>query len=347
MDKIAIIGLGLIGGSIGLALKQSNLGTTQLVGFDAEVDVGRKAVKRGAVDKAPWRLYNAVEGADMVIVATPVLAIQEVMETIADMVAPGCIITDTGSTKEAVLGWAEEYLPKEVSFVGGHPMAGKELSGIDNADPDLFQGSRYVVIPARSAQEEAVKVVLEMVELLGARPYFPEANEHDSYVAAVSHLPILLSAALVSATSKSPSWREMSKLAATGFRDVSRLAGGDPVMNLDICVTNRDGIYHWLGEAIKELETFREMVGATSDPDGAERLGQAFASTWESRETWLVKYESGQDDDDRPAQNVLPSAGSMMADFLLGSHLRERYEKVLSGQEQRAQGRRPRRLRGP
>ena len=283
----------------------------------------------------------------MVIVATPVLAIQDILETIADMVAPGCIVTDTGSTKEAVLGWAEEYLPREVSFVGGHPMAGKELSGIDNADPNLFQGSRYVVIPARSAREEAVQTVLEMVKLLGARPYFPDANEHDNFVAAVSHLPILLSAALVSATSKSPSWREMSKLAATGFRDVSRLAGGDPVMSLDICVTNRESIHHWLGEAIKELETYREMVSATVDQDGAERLGQAFANAWESRETWLVKYESGQDDDDRPARTELPSAGSMMSDLLLGTRLRERYEKILSGQDRRAQERRPRRLRGP
>ena len=118
-------------------------------------------------------------------------------------------------------------------------------------------------------------------------------------------------------------------------------------MNLDICVTNRDSIYHWLGEAIKELETYRELVGATSDPDGAERLGQAFAKAWESRETWLTRYESGQDDDDQQARSNLPSAGSMMGDLLLGTHLRERYEKVLSGQERRVQERRPRRLRGP
>ncbi|MBI4200925.1 MAG: prephenate dehydrogenase/arogenate dehydrogenase family protein, partial [Chloroflexi bacterium] len=262
MDKITIVGLGLIGGSIGLALTQSKREGLQVVGYDAEPEVGRKAAKRGAVHKAPWRLYDAVERASMVIIATPVLAIREVMEQIADMVAPGCVITDTGSTKEAIMDWAEDYLPEGVSFVGGHPMAGKETSGIDSADPNLFRGARYVVIPGKNAKPEAVQTVMGLVELLGARPFFLNAHEHDSFVASVSHLPILLSAALVSAASKSPSWREISKLASTGFRDVSRLASGDPVMSLDICVTNRESIVYWLDQAVKELQEYRAMVGA-------------------------------------------------------------------------------------
>ena len=348
MDKIAIIGLGLIGGSIGMAIKQANITDMQVVGYDAEVSVGKRAVKRGAVDKAPWRLLEAVEGASMVIVATPVLSIREVLEIIADMVAPGCVVTDTGSTKDAVMSWAQEYLPDEVSFVGGHPMAGKELSGIDNADPTLFQGSRYVVIPAKSAAKESVKAVLDMVDILGARPFFVDAQEHDSYVAAVSHLPILLSAALVSTATKSPSWREISKLAATGFRDVSRLASGDPVMSLDICVTNHESIHHWLGEAINELQAYRDLVGAAGEEDGAERLGEAFAKAWEARERWLGRYESGEDfDDDRPARADIPSTGSAMIEFMIGGRLRERYQQILSMQERREKERRPRRLRGP
>lgn len=343
MNKIAIIGLGLIGGSIGLGLKASRNPNLEIVGYDAEFDVGKKAVKRGAVDKVPWQLPDAVEGANMVIVATPVLAIRQVMETIADMVAPGCVVTDTGSTKEAIMGWAEEYLPAGVSFVGGHPMAGKEVSGIDNADPKLFQGARYVVIPGKGAREEAVKAVLDMVALLGARPYFLDAYEHDSYVAAVSHLPMLLSTALTSATAKSPSWREISKLAATGFRDVSRLASGDPVMHLDICVTNREAVVYWLNEAIKELQGYRDMVGAVGDQAGAEQLGEAFAKAWEARERWLVRYESGQDDDEGPAKVRLPSGGESLADLFMGSRLRERYQQILALQQRREKegGQRP------
>ncbi len=347
MNKIAIIGLGLMGGSIGMALKHANLPGLEVVGYDAEPAVGKKAIKRGAVDKAPWRLLDAIEGAGMVIIATPVLSIRDSMENIADMVPPGCVVTDTGSTKEAILGWAEQYLPKEVSFVGGHPMAGMEVSGIDNADPKLFQGARYVVIPGTGAEESAVKAVLDVVRLLGARPYFMQAQEHDSYVAAVSHLPILLSASLVSATTKSPTWRDMSRLAATGFRDVSRLAGGDPVMSLDICLTNREGIAHWLGEAIKELAAYREMVLASGEEEGARQLGDSLAKAWEAREIWLNRYESKEDEDDRPGNSSIPSASETMGDLFFGSRLRERYSKIFADQDRTANARRPRPRRLP
>lgn len=347
MDKITIIGLGLIGGSIGMALKQANIQGLQIMGYDAELDVGRKAVKMGAVDKAPYRLPEAVEGADVVIIATPVMAIGDILELIADMVPQGCVVTDTGSTKETVLEWAAESLPQGVSFVGGHPMAGKELSGIDNADPKLFQGARYVIIPGKGATETAVKTVLDIVELLGAKPFFMDAQEHDSHVAAVSHLPLILSAALISVTSKSPSWRDISKLAATGYRDVSRLASGDPVMSLDICLTNPEGIRYWVGEAIKELQTYREMIGATDDQEGAEKLGGALAKAWEAREKWLNRFQSGQDDDDRPTSAAIPSAGTAMADLFFGSRLRERYKTLFSEKEggTRERQQRPRRLR--
>ncbi|MCL0043909.1 prephenate dehydrogenase/arogenate dehydrogenase family protein [Dehalococcoidia bacterium] len=348
MDKITIIGLGLIGGSIGMALRKSNSRNIHVVGYDAEPSVGKRAVKRGAVDKSEWRLHDAVDGASMVILAVPVLAIREMLELISDMIPPGCVITDTGSTKESVLSWAEEYLPKEVSFVGGHPMAGKELSGINEADGKLFENARYVVIPGRNAGKEAVKTVLDLVKLLGARPYFLDAHEHDSYVAAVSHLPILLSTILVSSTVRSPAWREMSKLAATGFRDVSRLASGDPVMNLDICVTNRDAIIYWMNEAIRELATYRDMIDAAVDQDSTEKLGDTLVGVWEAREKWLSRYESGDDADDRGAVGPeLPSASEQMADLFLGSRIRERYQQVFSLQARQAKERERRRLRRP
>ena len=346
MDKITIIGLGLIGGSIGFALKANAADRIYVSGYDKDFDEGRKAEKLKAVDKAHWKLDDALKDAKMVILAVPVLAIRDMMKTISEMLSPGCIVTDTGSTKLEIMKWAQDYLPEEVSFVGGHPMAGKEISGVSAADASLFKNARYAVIPGKGATEGAVNSVIGLVDLLGAKPYFVDAEEHDSYVAAVSHLPIIMSTALVSATSGSPSWREMSKLAATGFRDVSRLASGDPVMNLDISVTNQESLLYWIDRVIEELQEFRQMVGNTGDEKGLEKLGDTFAKAWESREKWLRRFESGDDDEDEDlSRPELPSFGAQMMDMLVGSRLRERYQDVLSSQQERAEERKGRHRR--
>lgn len=346
MDKITIIGLGLIGGSIGFALKANASDRIYVSGYDKDFDEGRKAEKLKAVDKAHWKLDDALKDAKMVILAVPVLAIRDMMKTISEMLSPGCIVTDTGSTKLEIMKWAQDYLPEEVSFVGGHPMAGKEISGVSAADASLFKNARYAVIPGKGATEGAVNSVIGLVDLLGAKPYFVDAEEHDSYVAAVSHLPIIMSTALVSATSGSPSWREMSKLAATGFRDVSRLASGDPVMNLDISVTNQESLLYWIDRVIEELQEFRQMVGNTGDEKGLEKLGDTFAKAWESREKWLRRFESGNDDEDEDlSRPELPSFGAQMMDMLVGSRLRERYQDVLSSQQERAEERKGRHRR--
>ena len=352
MDKIAIIGLGLIGGSLGLALKRTNSSNLEVVGHDIDSQAGKKAVKLGAVDRATSRLSDAVDEASMVILAVPIMAIRDSLEVMANMLSPGCVVTDTGSTKEAIMTWAVEYLPEEVSFVGGHPMAGKEASGIDVATPDLFKRSRYVVIPGRGATDDAVKAVMNLVDLLGARPFFLDAYEHDSYVAAVSHLPIVLSSALVTSASKSPAWREISRLASTGFRDASRLASGDPIMNLDICLTNRDGLLYWIDEAVKELLEYRKRISAATQEEGskeaADQLAEAFANAWQARELWLQRWESGEDDDlgESPGP-ALPSAGEFISDFLVGGVVKERYKKMASLFERQQQDPYRRRLRQP
>ena len=286
MRRIAIIGLGLIGGSMGLALKK--VADLELVGFARRPEVASKALSIGAVDRAEGNLLSAVEEASLVIIATPVVAIKEILAQIGERLPQGCIVTDTASTKAQVMGWAEEFLPSSVSFIGGHPMAGKEASGIEAADADLFAGCTYCLVPGRGATTEAINVVEALVGQIGAKPIFLDASEHDSLVAAISHLPLLLSAALVSATTRSPSWPKMAKLAATGFRDLTRLASGNPEMSRDICLTNREPILHWIDEYIKELGELRRLVS-----EGGQEMEQAFIRARQGRERWLGEIGEG------------------------------------------------------
>jgi len=283
---IAIIGLGLIGGSIGLALKRSGLENAELTGYARNPEVARKALKLRAVDKTGESLTSTVGKADIVILATPTMAIKEILEKIGPHLISGCIVTDTASTKAKVMEWAGQYLPSRVNFVGGHPMAGKESAGIDVAEANLFQGRTYCLIPGRNASPASIQLMVELVEKMGANPLFITAPEHDNFVAGISHLPLILSSTLVMATTKSPVWEKMSGLAATGYRDVTRLASQHPRMNRDICLTNRENILLWIDEFSRELSRFRQLVASNS-----EDLEKAFTEARQARESWLEDYD--------------------------------------------------------
>ena len=282
MKKIAIIGLGLIGGSLALALKKASARGAEIVGFSRSAQTIAVARKCGAIDQAAKNLASAVSGADMVVIATPVMVTKEVLASISEHLSPKCVVTDTGSTKVQVMQWAGEYLSPKVSFIGGHPMAGKETSGINEAEADLFQGCVYCLTPSSCATPQAVRKLKRLVESIGAKPFFIDAETHDNLVAGVSHLPMLLSAAFVTATTKSRLWPEMAKLAAGGYRDLSRLASGNPQMNRDICLTNQEKIVDWLDRYIEVLKGYRDLVAEDSD-----ELSKMLAQAREARENWL------------------------------------------------------------
>jgi prephenate dehydrogenase len=287
--RITIIGLGLIGGSMGLALRRAGAGL-EVVGFARRPEVASRALELGAVDRTEGSLISAVKDAELVLIATPAMAIKEILAEIGGSLREGSIVTDAASTKAKVMDWAEETLPPSVSFIGGHPMAGKETSGIEAADGDLFQGCTYCLIAGRGAAQEARDTVAGLVRQIGANPLFIDAAEHDSLVAGVSHLPLLISVALVAATTRSPSWPRMAGLAASGFRDLTRLASGDPRMSRDICLTNREPILHWIDDYIEELRALRRLVsegGVKGGGGESEKLGEAFMQAREEREDWL------------------------------------------------------------
>lgn len=276
-----------MGASLGLALKKTNPEHVEIVGYDREPSAASAAIQRCAVDRVQSDLTSAVKGANIVIIATPVLTIREVLKEIAPALPDGCLVTDTGSTKTNVLAWAKEYLPPKVSFVGGHPMAGKEKSGVEAADAELFQGCPYCIVPPKKASSKAVRSIVSIAELVGARPFFIDASEHDRFVAAISHLPLVISAALVSATASDPEWSKMAALASSGYRDLSRLASGSPKMSRDICLTNRDALVQWIDRFIKELGRYRGLL-----LEGDDRVEEAFIQARKAREAWLKSRES-------------------------------------------------------
>ena len=282
--RIGIIGLGLIGGSIGLALKLTNWRDAEVVGYVRRPETGSTALRLGAIDKASSNLEETIEGADLVIIATPVLAIKDIFKELSSYLPSESIVTDAASTKVQVLSWAEELLPPHVSFIGGHPMAGREIAGIAAAQPDLFRNCTYCLTPSSRAKPEAVQLMADMVESLGAIPMPISAEEHDSLVAGISHLPLLLSVALVSATSRNPAWPKMSQLASSGYRDITRLASGSPEVNSHMCLTNQTPIISWLDNFIEELQRVRSLIS-----DGSDEVEKYLVIAREARQKWLKK----------------------------------------------------------
>ena len=279
MEKLAVLGLGLIGGSLGLALQQAGV-AKHISGYDSNQSSTYHAWKIGAITEICDKAENAVEEADMVILATPILAMRELLERIAPGLKRGVLVTDTASTKAQILKWATTSLPAHVMFVGGHPMAGRELSGIKAAEVGLFEGCAYCLIPAGHASTEGVEQLSEIVMKLGAHPLILDADRHDRLVAGISHLPFVLSSALVQCLSKKENWEELTNLAAGGFRDMSRLAAGSPTMYRDICMTNKGEILIWLDALASELDNIRTCITL----DG-EVLESYFTKAKQLRET--------------------------------------------------------------
>jgi len=279
---VTIIGLGLIGGSIGLALGQGKEPGWEIVGYSRHQETVASALSSATIGRGEVNLENAVKQADLVIIATPVLTVKEIFSEIAPHLSSGCTITDTASTKVHVMKWAEEILPPKVDFIGGHPMAGKESYGIQAAEAELFRGCTYCLTSSEKTSPKSIDRMTSMVEKLGAIPFFIDAQEHDNLVAGISHLPMLLSAALVSLTTKNPSWLKMSKLAASGYRDLTRLASGNPEVNSHICLSNKEAIVDWADEFSQELERYCQLVA-----EGDKRLEQALTEAKKARQEWL------------------------------------------------------------
>jgi prephenate dehydrogenase len=256
--RISIIGLGLIGGSWALALKKLGYAAHR-VGYDVP-EVLKQAVESGAVDEGAKDVDEAVRNADLVILATPVGRILELLPQLASRVPPHALITDVGSTKRKIVELATELPSGGPLFLGGHPLAGKEHSGFEHADADLFQNACYAITPSSLAtmEDERVKAFVSLVESLGAQPYVMDAAGHDLAVAYLSHMPQLLSTGLAGMMAeKADKGNVPMRLAGSGFRDLTRLAESPYSMWRDICLTNTENIQAALDAMIQKLDTIR------------------------------------------------------------------------------------------
>jgi prephenate dehydrogenase len=266
VPTIAVVGLGLMGSSFALALQGK--GHT-IVGSDRDPAVVLKAVDRRIVEVAHSDL-SMVDIADVVVIAAPVRAMRDVLKRLAGKTAAK-VVTDMASTKAVVMDWASA---SGVDLVGGHPMCGKEASGIDAADPNIFKGAPWIITRPDPK-------VVELIEAVGAHPVVMSAAAHDRLVAGVSHAAFLLSIGYVLALSHQADWPEAAKVAGSGFRDMSRLAAGDPELYAGIAETNRENMVVLLDAISAELARLRRHLQA-DDP----RLVELFEEARSVRERW-------------------------------------------------------------
>jgi prephenate dehydrogenase len=328
MGTVGIIGLGLIGGSMGLALKKAALQNTEIIGYDRDRAVEQKALRAGAVDRLARSPEALAEQSSLVIIATPILSAEKIFRDIGPHLQKGAVVTDTCSTKSSVLRWARTSLPDGVHFIGGHPMAGKEQSGPQAAEAGLFRDKPYIIIPSLEAHEGAVNVVVGIAEAVGARPVFLDADEHDAYAAAISHVPLVASVALFALARGSSAWPELATMAGPGFKDLTRLASGQPEMAHDIFLTNKENISHWLDRFISEIEKLRDMINESD----AEVLFRALAETQIERDTFL-------DNPPRREQpglpSDLPSPTESFVSLMAGSLWTSRAKEMTESMEER------------
>ncbi len=266
MQTVPIFGLGLMGGSLPLAFKRARPELT-LIGVDQDQVTLRHALERNVVTIVGADL-DAVAAADLVVLAVPVLAMRALLLQLAGTRA---LVTDVASTKAEVLAWAAAA---GVDFVGGHPMCGREASGLGAADGDLFQGAPWVLSRREPRLEELVRAV-------GAHPLVPEPEVHDSLVAGVSHAAFLLSAAYLLSVAGMPDWAQAGRLASSGFRDMTRLAAGDAAMYAGIVATNRANI----SAALDRFEAALTRVRRHLDHEDP-RLAELFEEARDARRRW-------------------------------------------------------------
>jgi prephenate dehydrogenase len=289
-QKVAVIGVGLIGGSFALALKQAKA-CGHVVGAGRTPANMKLALERGVIDSMEGDAGAAAEGADLVLIAAPVAQFPKIFSQISKKLKPGTLITDAGSTKRDVIEAARKALKGKIAqFVPAHPIAGAEKSGAAAASAELFRGRRVVITPLPENSEQSIEKLNQAWSLCGARTSRMSPEEHDDVFATVSHLPHLLAFALVHEVNSRKNAAELFALAAGGFRDFTRIASSQPEMWRDICIANADRL-------VAELSRYSEKLGEVKkllESRDAAALEKLFTEARGARDDWLQRTWSGR-----------------------------------------------------
>ncbi len=251
--------MGLMGGSLGKSLVQAGA-CKEVRGLVRRADAAEDAVRCKAADMADTDPARVLRGAGVVVISTPVRTIERQISSLHQFMDTGTVLTDMGSVKGSIIS-AMESLPRGIRPVGGHPMCGKELSGLDAADADLFRDKVWAIVPLQRSDPEAVLLVEEIIEAVGARKIFTSAEVHDNAAACISHLPYMLAATLIAvADENSKECPDVWRLASSGFRDTSRVAAGNIAMMMDILFANRENVLRMLCLAGRQIDDFVRLL---------------------------------------------------------------------------------------
>lgn len=262
---VAIVGVGLIGGSLALALKEAGV-VGHILGFDLDQHNLDQARQLGVIDQACSKAEELIT-ADLIFLATPVLAMAAALSVIAPHLKPGAILTDGGSVKEAVIAALEPLLPPAVRYVPGHPISGTERSGAPAAFATLYRGKRCILTPTERTDPQALALVTSLWQAAGCEVILMDAEKHDRILAAISHLPHMVAYALVNAVGAYDRYQENILLySAGGFRDFTRIASSDPTMWRDIALTNRDALLEMIERFEVDLAQLKEAIRSADAP---------------------------------------------------------------------------------
>ena len=284
IQNITIVGVGLIGGSFALALREAGH-RLHFTGAGRNEQSLQRAVERGIVDSYHTSVAEAVAESDLVLLATPVGATDAVLDQIAPVAGSNTIITDAGSVKQSVIDSARQRLPHFENFVPAHPIAGTEHSGVEAGFASLYNGKRLILTPVAETSQVAIAQVAELWKSTGAVIEQMEPQHHDAIFAATSHLPHMVAFSLVETLYRMDKESPLLHHAGSGFADYTRIASSDPVMWRDVCLYNRDALLTSLGQFADGLET---LVNAIESKDG-EALEQIFTTAKRTRDTKVLR----------------------------------------------------------
>ena len=286
--KVTVVGVGLLGGSLGLALKQRRLAGT-IAGFVRREASVAECKKLGAVDLATLDLLAAVADAELIVLCTPIAQMRALVERMLPALKPGAIVTDVGSVKSSVVRDLEPLVARAgAEFVGSHPMAGAEKTGVAAARADLFVNAVCAVTPTRKSDENAVRKVTEFWKSVGARPLSLKPDAHDELVSRSSHLPHVIAAELANFVLSSDHPKNQVALCGNGFRDTTRVASGSPEMWRDIVLANSENLSRTLETFMDDLQDFQRALESGDD----EAIATFFEQAKERRDSWAANAGS-------------------------------------------------------